>query len=120
MAYRLELPVSMKIHLVFHASLLEIYHESTISGRSQPTPLSVENDGCEVESILDSQIWRGKLEYFVHLRGYPISERTWEPTSNLSNALEKIQIFHHQHSMQPRTNHRFYTQKIKLLKGSRS
>ena len=122
-AYRLELPASMKIHPVFHASLLEIYHESTISRRSQPTPPSVEIDGCEeyeVESILDSQIWREKLEYFVHWRGYPINERTWEPASNLSNAPKKIQIFHHQHSMQPCTNHRFHTQKIKLLEGSRS
>ena len=57
MAYRLELPASMKIHPIFHASLLEIYHESTILGRSQQIPLSVEIDGCEeyeVESILDS------------------------------------------------------------------
>ena len=123
MAYRLELSASMKIHPVFHASLLEIYHESTILGRSQPTSFSVEIDSCEeykVESILDSRIWRGKLEYFVHSRGYPISEHTWEPASNLSNAPEKIRIFHHQHPMQPRTNHRFHIQKIKLLKGSRS
>ena len=112
MAYRLELHASMKIHPVFHTSLLEIYHEFTISGRSQPTPPSVEIDGCEeyeVESILDSRIRRGKLEYLVHWRGYLISERTWEPASNLSNAPEKIRIFHHQHPMQPRTNHRFHT-----------
>ena len=67
-AYRLELPASIKIHCVFHASLLEIYHESTILGRSQPTSPSVEIDGCEeyeVESILDSQIRQGKLEYFI-------------------------------------------------------
>ena len=122
-AYRLELPASMKIHPVFHASLLEIYHEFTISGRFQPTPPSVEINGCEeykVKSILDSQIWRGKLEYFVHWQGYPISERTWKPTSNLNNAPEKIRIFHHQHPMQPRTNHRFHIQKIKLFEGSRS
>ena len=114
-AYRLELPASMKIHHVFHTSLLEIYHESTILGRSQPTPPSVEIDACEeyeVESILDSQIRQGKLEYFVYWRGYP--------TSNLNNAPEKIQIFRHQHPMQPRTNHRFHTQKIKLLEGSRN
>ena len=68
-AYRLELTASIKIHPIFHASLLEIYHESTISGRSQPTPPFVEIDGCEeykVKRILDSQIWRGKLEYFIH------------------------------------------------------
>ena len=121
MAYRLELPASMKIYPVFHAPLLEIYHESIISERSQPTPPSVEIDGCkeyEVESILDSRIRQGKLEYFVYWRGYPISERTWEPASNLSNALEKIQIFQHQHLVQPRTNHRSHTQKIKLLEGS--
>ena len=50
----------MKIHLIFYASLLEIYHEFIISGRSQPTPPSVEIDGCEeykVKSILDSRIW---------------------------------------------------------------
>ena len=61
--------MSMKIHPVFHASFLEIYHESTISVRFQPTPPSVEINDCEeykVESILDSQIRRGKLEYFVH------------------------------------------------------
>ena len=93
MAYQLELFVSMKIHPVFHASLLEIYHESTISERSQPTPPSIEIDGCKeykVESILDSRIWQGKLEYFVHWQGYPISECIWEPPSNLSNAPERI------------------------------
>ena len=78
-AYRLELAASMKIHLVFHTSLLEIYHESIILGRFQSTSHSVEIDGCEeyeVESILDSRIRQRILKYFVHWRGYPISERT--------------------------------------------
>ena len=55
--YWLELPASMKIHPIFHASLLEIYHKSIILEKSQPTPPSVEINGCkeyEVESILDS------------------------------------------------------------------
>ncbi len=32
-AFQLKLPNSMKIHLVFHVSLLEFYHASTILGR---------------------------------------------------------------------------------------
>ena len=51
MAYRLELPASMKIHPIFYASFLEIYHESTILGRSQPTPPSVEIDGSWLQKI---------------------------------------------------------------------
>ena len=72
MAHRLELPAFMKIHPIFHDSLLEIYHESIILGKSQSTLPFVEINGCkeyEVENILDSRIRRGKLEYFVHWRG---------------------------------------------------
>jgi len=38
-AYRFRLPLlSGKIHLVFHVSLLEPYHQNTISERRSPTP----------------------------------------------------------------------------------
>ena len=78
-AYRLELPTSMKVHPVFHVSLLEAHNESTILGRRQPQPPVVEidsHDKFEVEEVLDSKIKRGKLKYLVHWRGYDISERT--------------------------------------------
>jgi hypothetical protein len=38
MALKLDLPRSMKIHLVFHASLLDPHHANTIPGRIQPPP----------------------------------------------------------------------------------
>ena len=113
----------MKVHPVFHASLLETYHQSNIRGRSQPSAPAIEVNGFEeyeVESILDSRIRRGKLEYLVHWQGYPNSERTWEPAINLRNAPEKTAIFHRQHPAQPSSTPRFYTQKIKLLEGSRN
>ena len=68
-AYRLELPNSMKIHLVFHVSLLELYKEPTIPSRLQAPPLPIEIDGeeeFEVSEILDSGINWKKLEYLVY------------------------------------------------------
>jgi len=87
----------MKIHPVFYTSLLEIYRESNFPNRIQVPPPPIEIDDFqeyEVEDILDLRIRRGQLEYLVHWRGYPISERTWEPTSNLINVPLKIQEFH--------------------------
>ena len=69
----------MKIHLVFHLSLLEPYKVSTTLGRLQAPSLPIEVDGTEefeVSEILDSRINRGKLEYLVHWQGYEVHERT--------------------------------------------
>ncbi len=108
-AYRLQLPASMKIHPVFHVSLLETFRESSISGRIQPPPPVVEIDNhqeYEVEEILDSRLRRGRLEYFVHWRGYDINERTWEPSSNLINAPDKVREFHRRYPNKPKMHHR--------------
>jgi len=58
-AFQFKLPNSMKIHLMFHVSLLEPYHASTIPRRThKPPSLIVVNDEqeYEVEKILDSRI----------------------------------------------------------------
>jgi hypothetical protein len=103
-AYRLDLPTSMKIHPVFHVSLLEPYKESTIPGRLQVPPPPIEIDGeeeFEISEILDSRINRRKLEYLVHWQGYEVSERTWEPAANFDNAPEMIEDFHRQYPTKP-------------------
>ena len=87
----------MKIHPVFHISMLEPYKKSSILGRLQAPPPPIEIDGeeeFEVSEILDSRINRKKLEYLVYWQGYKVSERTWEPIANLINAHEMIQEFH--------------------------
>ncbi len=93
----LDLPSSMKIHPVFHVSLLEPYKESTIPGRL-PAPLPpIEINGeeeFEVFKIIDSRINRRRLKYLVHWQGYEISERTWELAANLANAPKMINKFH--------------------------
>jgi len=45
MAFQLKLLGSMRIHLMFHVSLLEPYHASTILGRIHDPPLPIEIDG---------------------------------------------------------------------------
>ncbi len=56
-AFQLKLLDSMKIHPMFHVSLLEPYHASTILGRIFEPPPPIEIDGeqeYEVEDVLDS------------------------------------------------------------------
>jgi len=104
-AYRLELPATMKVHPVFHVSLLEPYRESVFPGRVQDPPPSIEienHEEYEVEKILDSRRRRGNLEYFVHWSGYDINERTWEAAENLANAPEKVQEFHQRYPHKPK------------------
>jgi hypothetical protein len=53
----------MKIHLVFHVSLLEFYRASTILGRIHDPPtywINGEHE-YEVEDILDSKIFNYQL-----------------------------------------------------------
>jgi hypothetical protein len=85
-AYRLKLSPNMRIHDVFHVSLLENYAESRIPGRRIPPPpptLINNKEEYEVEEILDSRIRRGKTEYLVSWKGYSPSENTWEPKANI-------------------------------------
>ena len=95
----------MKVYLVFHVSLLESYQESIFLGRVQclPSSFEIENhEEYEVEMVLDSRHKCKKLEYLVHWSGYDINERTWEPTENLVNVLQKVQEFHQQYLDKPK------------------
>ena len=106
--YRLDLPPSLRLHLVFHCSLLEPCAASTIPNRVTPPPPSVQLlDGpqYEVSAILDSKITRGKLYYLVDWLGYGPDDRTWEPPNHLLNALALVQEFHKQYPNKPGRRH---------------
>jgi hypothetical protein len=109
-AFRLELPPSMKIHNVFHVSLLEEYHANPYPARviQEPPPPVVDEDGAEyfiIERILDSRIPnRGalrNLEYFVHWEGYPVSDRSWIPASELKDDDPLVEDFHSRYPHKP-------------------
>ncbi|KAJ1300233.1 hypothetical protein OPQ81_005062 [Rhizoctonia solani] len=98
--YQLELPKSMKIHPVFHVSLLFPKPDDEFKRDPIPLPPVVTPEGEEeylVEKILDSRFKRKQLQYHVQWKGYGPEENTWEPKANLANALEKIKEFHCQH-----------------------
>jgi hypothetical protein len=94
----------MKIHPVFHVSLIEPYKKLTIPGQLPVPPPPIEINGeeeFEVSKIIDSCINRRRLKYLVHWQGYEISERTWELVANLANAPKMINKFHRQYPTKP-------------------
>ena len=71
-AYCLNLPPAMKIHNVFHVSLLELCNLPR-DGTAPPSPLPIKVNGKEkykVKEILNSKIYCGKLQYLVKWLGY--------------------------------------------------
>ena len=96
-AFKLELSSRMKIHPIFHISLLTPYHANILPGRVQPPSSSIIIEGFEefeVEEILDSRIHYNKLQYFVDWKDYQSDEWIWESTEFLKNAKDVITHFH--------------------------
>jgi hypothetical protein len=98
-AYKLDLPANLKIHPVFHISLLKPYQEMSnefIQLTPPPPPpiiISENEEEYEVEAILDKKLVRKKPYYLVKWKGYPLHDATWEPVENLKNTIEKVKEF---------------------------
>jgi len=91
----LELPVSLRIHLVVNVRRIVKYQEQVEGQKKIPLP-PIEVAGekeYEVEEILDRQERRGKTKYLVKWKGYTAEENTWEGLENLKNAMEKVEEF---------------------------
>ena len=103
-AYRLELPEELsRIHPVFHVSLLKpCYADHRGQGKSLPAlpELELDDEGYEVDAILDSVIEDGILYYFLSWRGYGPEDNSWEPAENL-NCAELIQEYHSRFPTKP-------------------
>ena len=80
--YKLSLPSTWNIHLVFHTDLLTLYWETPFHGeyyQRPPAELVQGQEEYEVEVILDERHCRRKrkCQYLVKQKGYPDSDNEW-------------------------------------------
>jgi len=97
-AYQLALPLTWKIHNMFHASLLSPYRETTAyrPNFSQPPPdLINDEEQYEVEQIHNHQYFghNRTLQYLIHWKGYPDSDDTWESAAD-THASDLVKAYH--------------------------
>ena len=95
-AYRLNLPETMKIHPVFHVSLLKPY--SADGPVQPPPPIEIDNvEEYEVESILQSRFRKSgnssREQFLIKWKGYGFEHCTWENLENLTNCPDILADF---------------------------
>jgi hypothetical protein len=105
-AYKLDLPPNVKIHRVFHISLLEPAQPTTkaIPGHIQPSPLPIildDKEEWEVEEVVDSRHHRGKIQYRVKWTGFHDPNTTWYSAENFRNSQDAIPQFHTRYPGKP-------------------
>ncbi|UTT88174.1 hypothetical protein NDA17_006247 [Ustilago hordei] len=86
-AYRITLPANLRVHDVFHVSMLEPARTSSLPQRAeQPTIPSLPDEDLdfEVEALIDKRSHNGTTEYKVLWRGYSEEAASWEPVENLN------------------------------------
>ena len=96
--YQVEIPWQWKIHNVFHVNLITLYKETELHrpNFTRPPPdLIAGEEEYEVEKIIDAkQKGRGsKWYYLIKWKGYPASDKSWEPENNVQGSKQLIKEF---------------------------
>ena len=106
---RLQLPKSWKrFHPVFHNSLISPHNETPAQGpnftRPPPEIVQGEDDHYEVESVLQSRLTPNKkgVQYLIKWKGYPCSENSWLPVSQMKSTSTLVQQFRSKNPRAPR------------------
>jgi hypothetical protein len=105
----LELPSTMRIHPIFHVSLISPHVANTIPHRVQRPlhPVFVDNNPSLtphylVNAILDSRYYRSKLQYLIDWKGYAPADRSWEPAEVIVHDVPSLVTeFHRDHPELP-------------------
>jgi len=83
------------MHPIFHVHLLWPTQENTQYGKfsERPPKIVAGEEEWEVEDIIDFRNKNGVKEFLVHWKGYPETERTWEPETNITNAKQLLKAY---------------------------
>ena len=103
--YRLKLLKLMsQIHPVFHIVKLMPVPAAPIVGRhAKPLPppkIADSKTHYEVEEVINSRLWRGKLQYLTRWKGYGHEENSWVAEKDL-DAPELIAAYYRTHPNAP-------------------
>ncbi|XP_050387307.1 uncharacterized protein LOC126803565 [Argentina anserina] len=101
-SYKFNLPPKLKIHLVFHVSMLKPYNEDEedpsrgISHRAHTSVVT--NSDKEVDKVLVDRVIRRQgvpsyKEYLIKWRGMPNTKVNWESEDTLGQFKDKIQQY---------------------------
>ncbi len=90
--FEIELPKGLRHNPRFHKKLLEPAPPET----PLCTSLELEDEDYEVETILDLQKKGRQWRYLVKWKGWPDSQNTWEPESNLTDCKSLVQRYHNE------------------------
>ena len=94
MTYKLRLPPTWNVHLVFHTDLFTLYRETSFHGENYqrpPADLILGSEEYEVKRVLDMCHYGRKKarQYLVKWKGYPDSDNEWVNREDM-NAPEAI------------------------------
>jgi hypothetical protein len=86
LAYKLQLPSSVRLHSTFPITSLEPYQKRDSEAPASLTDIPfLDETSYEVEAILDHKGPRRKRFYLIKWKDYDDSENSWEPRRNLDD-----------------------------------
>lgn len=93
-SFELELPKKMRIHPVFHVSLLEpATPDATLQQNVEDIDPEIQEPSYEVERVLKERTVRGQKQYLVRWAGYDPTEDSWQIKEDF-NSMKPIVDFH--------------------------
>ena len=92
---KLQLPISMRIHLVVNISWIVRYKEQVErQKREEAKPIEVKGvEEQEAEKILNKRKIKGVEKYLVQQKGFTAEHDTWKREEDLGNAREAVGEF---------------------------